>query len=224
MTSTVVGVHLADDPEAWARAGFTVHDDSVVVGSVRITLGVTGAPGWMLQRRPNGGGTDTGSTHDVTPPEQPDPSTIDGIPTRWVHDAAPAAPSHPNACSLLDHVVIATPDVDRTAAAFEALGMRVRGRRDAGTPNRPMRQVFVRDGAVIIEIVGPAVVDDDPTVRARPATVWGLAFASDDLDACAQHLGANLGPVRDAVQPGRRIASLRHRDLGISVPVAIMTH
>jgi len=87
-----------------------------------------------------------------------------------------------------------------------------------------MRQVFVRDGAVIIEIVGPAVPDDDPAVRARPAALWGLAFTSDDLDGCAALLGNRLGPVRDAVQPGRRIASLRHRDLGLSLPVAVMTH
>jgi hypothetical protein len=32
-----------------------------------------------------------------------------------------------------------------------------------------------------------------------------------------------LGHIKDAVQPGRRIATLRHRDVGMSVATAFMT-
>jgi hypothetical protein len=45
---------------------------------------------------------------------------------------------------------------------------------------------------------------------------------TSDLDALAARLGDKLGPIRDAVQPGRRIATLR-REAGSSVPIAFMT-
>ena len=208
MSATVVGIRLGDDPARWTQAGFDVRGDAMVVGTVQFSFGITDGPSWVLARSD---GANDG------------PATIDGVPTVWATAPASGGGSHPNGCNLLDHVVIATPDVERTATSFEALGMRVRGRRDAGPTHRPMRQVFVRDGAVIIEIVGPAVPAESAAERDRPAALWGLAFTSDDLDAAATRLGPLLGPVRDAVQPGRRIASLRQRELGISVPVAIMT-
>jgi hypothetical protein len=44
-----------------------------------------------------------------------------------------------------------------------------------------------------------------------------------DIDACAALLGDHLGPVKDAVQPGRRIATLRHEACGLTVPIAFMS-
>jgi hypothetical protein len=53
--------------------------------------------------------------------------------------------------------------------------------------------------------------------------VWGLALVVDDLDAACARLGKELvGDLRDAVQPGRRIATLRPA-AGIGIPVALMT-
>jgi hypothetical protein len=43
-----------------------------------------------------------------------------------------------------------------------------------------------------------------------------------DLDATAAALGERLGAVKDAVQPGRRIATLR-RQAGAGVPLAFMS-
>ena len=43
-----------------------------------------------------------------------------------------------------------------------------------------------------------------------------------DLDALAERLGDDLGTPRDAVQSGRRIATLRE-SAGLGVPVAFMT-
>ncbi len=57
----------------------------------------------------------------------------------------------------------------------------------------------------------------------RPATFWGLALVTDDLDATAAGLGAACTTPKQAVQPGRRIATLKTRDLGISVPIAFMS-
>jgi hypothetical protein len=49
-----------------------------------------------------------------------------------------------------------------------------------------------------------------------------VTLVSDDLDATAAVLGERLGAVRDAVQPGRRIATVR-REAGLGTPLAFMT-
>jgi hypothetical protein len=53
--------------------------------------------------------------------------------------------------------------------------------------------------------------------------VFGLALVADDLDATAAQLGELLSTPKPAVQPGRRIAGLRGAQVGISVPVAVMS-
>lgn len=68
-------------------------------------------------------------------------------------------------------------------------------------------------GPCLLELGGPAPGD---------ARLWGLTLAVEDLDAAAALLGDRLGHVKDAVQPGRRIATVR-REAGLSVPVALMT-
>ena len=90
--------------------------------------------------------------------------------------------------------------------------------RETTSYGSPMRQVFFRAGSVVVELVGP----DQPTADG-PAGFFGLAFTVTDLDAAAELLGAGLGAPKDAVQPGRRIATLRHRDLGLSVAIALMS-
>ena len=56
-----------------------------------------------------------------------------------------------------------------------------------------------------------------------PAWFWGLVINVEDLDAAAVRIGPDgLGAVSDAVQPGRRIATVR-AELGLGVPVALMT-
>jgi hypothetical protein len=45
----------------------------------------------------------------------------------------------------------------------------------------------------------------------------------NDLDACAELLGDRLGPIKDATQPGRRIATLRHEACGLTIPIAFMS-
>jgi hypothetical protein len=57
--------------------------------------------------------------------------------------------------------------------------------------------------------------------RERPA-LWGLVVVVADLDACARDLGPLLGDARPAVQPGRRIATVR-REAGLPVALALMT-
>jgi hypothetical protein len=121
---------------------------------------------------------------------------------------------------VLDHVVVVTPRLDRSTAAFEARGLDVRRVRPTDQYGAPFRQVFFRGGETVVEMIGP---DEPPADDERPAHFYGLAFTVSDLDAAATFLGDGLGRVKDAVQPGRRIATLRHEQYDISVPIALMT-
>ncbi|MEZ5230850.1 MAG: hypothetical protein R2710_30500, partial [Acidimicrobiales bacterium] len=104
------------------------------------------------------------------------------------------------------------------SAALRAFGFEPRRRRAVPKSDPPRSQIFWWAGPVIIELVGP-----DTATGNGPASIWGLALTTADLDAVVDLLGDGVSTPRDAVQPGRRIASLRGRDLGLSVPVALMT-
>jgi hypothetical protein len=193
-------LELGGAAAAWERLGFAVAGDGLRVGAVRLRLmggEPAGIAGWTLV-----GARST---------------DVDGLPTRLVAetDAAGEPPAHPNGALRLDHVVVFTPDLDRTFAALEAAGLELRRVRDAGTPEHPLRQGFYRLGEVILEVVG----DVEPE---GPARFWGLVVVVSDLDALAQRLGDDLGAPRDAVQPGQRIATLRE-SAGLGVPVAFMS-
>ena len=59
--------------------------------------------------------------------------------------------------------------------------------------------------------------------RSAPAWFWGLVINVEDLDAAAERIGPDgIGAVTPAVQPGRKIATVR-TELGLGVPVALMT-
>jgi hypothetical protein len=49
-----------------------------------------------------------------------------------------------------------------------------------------------------------------------------MTLVVDDLDAAARLLGDRLGRIKEAVQPGRRIATVRQA-AGIGVPLALMS-
>lgn len=140
---------------------------------------------------------------------------LDGLVT--VPSGAPpreAAPPHPNGALRLDHVVVSTPDLERTLAALQDAGLELRRVRDAGPT---MRQAFLWVGDVILEVVGPQEPQGD-----GPARFWGLVVVVADLDAACAALGDLAGEPRDAIQPGRRIATVR-RAAGIGTALALMT-
>jgi hypothetical protein len=208
MAVTIDEITVADPPEAWAAAGFTVDPDGVCrIGSVRVRL--VGRDhgkriiGWSLRGLPDGALAD---------------GSLGGLPTT-ASDAPPAEPAeHDIGATYIDHLVLLSPDLHRTAAAIEAIGVEQRGERDTDTYGPPMRQVFFRMGEVIIELIG-----SPETVGEGDPGYFGLAHTVSDLDGLAVRLGDKLGSIKDAVQPGRRIATLRHRDLGMSVATALMT-
>lgn len=197
---------VADAADAWRACGFAVDGDVCVVGEVRIRFapeGRRGLSGWSLRG--------VGSTE------------LDGLPTtRSEHSAPVTAPVHPNGVAGLDHVVAISSDLDRTVAALEAAGLDLRRIREEPTPAGAPRQAFFRLGAPILEVVQEPAEATERAGGDRPAFFWGLAFVAPDLDATVAHLGEGASEPRDAVQPGRRIATLR-RSAGLSLPVALMT-
>lgn len=206
MAVTLAELVVADPPQAWREAGFTVDDDGTCrVGTVRIRLvgreQGEGIVGWVLHGPPEMRATD-----------------LDGVPTT-VSTAAPGEPAaHANGVTHLDHVVLLSPDLARTTAALEALGLDVRRERDGSLGGAPMRQVFFRLDEVILELVGAPDAANE-----GPSGLWGLTHTVADIDAAAALLGERTSPVKDAVQPGRRITTLRHHDLGMSVRTALIS-
>lgn len=207
MKPTIDELTIADSPAAWSALGFGLEGDVCVVGDVRIRLAGAdagrGLAGWSLR----------GAESDE----------LDGLPTSRSDTEPPAAaPAHPNGITALDHVVAITPALGRTVAALERAGLDLRRIREEPTPAGAPRQAFFRLGATILEVVQePAdVVERDGADRS--AFFWGLAFAAPDLDATVAGLGDRVSEVRPAVQPGRRIATLR-RSAGLALPVALIS-
>ena len=201
----VVELTVGDEPDSWEAAGFAIDCGVTVLGDVRVrfTGDGRGVTGWTV----------------VDPDLDGGPMDLDGLPTEIVTDHAPTgATAHENGTVGLDHIVVSTSDIERTTAAFATIGVEPRRTRDTTVGDAPLRQRFFRMGT-IVEVIGPP----EPEPTGGPARFWGIAVVSADLDQTAAVLGDRLGRIKDAVQPGRRIATLGTRELGISVPVAFMT-
>ena len=117
-------------------------------------------------------------------------------------------PPTPTARLELDHVVITTPDFDRTATALELHGMPLRRIREVGDLAAPsgFRQGFRRLGPGILELV------EAKQMPPGPAAFWGLVVVLRDLGWLASHLGSGVvGEPKPAVQPGRQIVDAQAR-------------
>ncbi len=101
-------------------------------------------------------------------------------------------------------------------------GLDLRRIREEPTPAGAPRQAFFRLGPVILEVVQEPPEAIERGGADRPAFFWGLAFVAADLERTVARLGDDVSEIRDAIQPGRRIATLR-RSAGLSVPVALMS-
>jgi hypothetical protein len=204
----LVALELAAEPEAWRACGFAVDDAG------RARLGTTDV---VLT---GGGGAAEGITGWTVAGAIPAADGLDGLPTRIGAGSATRAPAHPNGAVAIDHVVIATPDTARTFEALEAAGFVLRRVRDAGTPQRSLRQGFLLFADTLLEVVGPPEPEDG--AGQAPARFWGITLVVPDLEAAAAAFGPHLGAPRDAVQAGRRIATVA-REAGLGARVALMT-
>ncbi|HEX2264997.1 MAG TPA: hypothetical protein VHH14_01815 [Solirubrobacterales bacterium] len=207
MAVTLDELTLGDSPDHWRECGFEVEGDLCVLGDVRIRLtageGERGLTRWSLR--------------------EVESTDLDGLPTARSDRPPPdGAPPHPNGVTSLDHVVAISSDLDRTVAALVAAGLDLRRIREEPTPAGAPRQAFFRLGPTILEVVQEPPEATERHGGDRPVFFWGLALTAPDLDQTVAFLGDRVGDARPAVQPGRRIATLR-RNAGLSVPVALIT-
>jgi hypothetical protein len=205
---TIDEITLADEPDQWARLGFAVDGDLLALGTVRL----------RLAGREAGRRTLSWSLRAATSSE------LDGLPTKVsANPPREAAPEHPNGVAAIDHMVAFSPHLDRTVGALRAGGLDLRRIRDEPTPAGAPRQAFFRLGEAILEVVQ---IPEHELARAggenAPARFWGLALIVSDIERTVATLGEHASEVRAAVQPGRKIATLR-RSAGLAVPIALMT-
>lgn len=193
MRAELARLAIADPPERWRVLGFAVDDrDRVGLLGVELALGnstppARGITGWTLRHASSG-------------------ADIDGLPTSVTTDAPRTAGGvHPNIATTIDHVVIVTPDFDRTAAVLAERNLELRRTRQAGD----RRQGFRRLGPTIMELV--------EAPEASAVAFWGLTIVVSDLGA----LGPHVGEPRTAVQPGRQIATVLP-SAGLSTRLAFM--
>lgn len=202
-TTRVEWLEVGGPAEPWERLGLIAVDGLIPLfgPGLRVTgKGDPGLRGWALSGEPDSSAEDP-----------------DGLATTWVAPTAPVLVDHPLGAISLDHVVVSTDSLDRTCAAITAAtGAPLRRVRDLGA----IRQGFHRLGGLVVEVVERA---GQP---AGPASFWGLVLNVEDLDAACVRLGPDLvSDPKDAVQPGRRIATIRDDPGrgGLGLPVALMT-
>lgn len=207
-TPAVDEIVVAAEGSAWRDAGFAVGDGGRLdVGSVALRLAGAAAGRRIVRCAVRGIRSED----------------FDGLPI--ARSVGPPAANglrapHPNGVTGIDHLVAFTPDLDRTVAAGEALGLDLRRIRDEPAPAGSPRQAFFRIGELLLEIA--QAPPGSPLQPDSPARFYGLAFVVDDIDATAASLGPLCGKPRDAVQPDRRIATVR-KEANLGLPVAFMT-
>lgn len=205
---TIDEITIADEPTSWGALGFRIQGDLCELGGVRMRFAGRAAGegilGWTLREL---------SGED-----------LDGLPTtRSDAPIRPSAPVHPNGVVEIDHVVAVSPDFQRSVDLIETAGLDLRRVREEPTPAGAPRQAFFRLGAEILELVAePAEVLEREGGSERPVRFWGLALLVEDLDRAVELLAPHAPPARQAVQPGRRISTLK-RSAGLAVPVALMS-
>jgi catechol 2,3-dioxygenase-like lactoylglutathione lyase family enzyme len=190
---TLEQLEIADEPSDWRALGFVVEDGVCQVSSVMLRLVGKGPRRGILGWTLGNG------------------------------EPAPVAKApHPNGVARIDHVVLMSPDLDRTVDDLRADGFDLRRIREGGTPGGSNRQAFFRLGEPILEVVQAPEGTSVARNPDGPARLWGLAFLVEDLERTTSALGDLVGTPRDAVQPGRRIATLRP-EAGLGPAIAFMT-
>ena len=205
-TARVEWLTITGDIDTWRSLGLSVTDDGLIplfgtalrIVSPEAEDVPAGIVGWALS------GIDDTTT------------SIAGLTTTVVEQLAPIFATHSLGARSIDHVVVMTGDLEQTTGDVAlATGCELKRIREVGK----IRQGFhhIGRGGLIVEVVQHE--DDDRSA----AEFWGLVIIVEDLDeACAQ-LGADrVGEPKDAVQPGRRIATIRS-SVGLGTAVALMS-
>jgi hypothetical protein len=223
-SAKVESLTIAGDVELWRSIGLTALDDG--------TIPLFGTSLRVVPPLGTGYGTDRSADRETDrsadgivgwelsgvdePASQTNLYTVDGLPTRVVAASDPVFAPHDLGASALDHTVVLTPDLERTSNAIAgATGCELKRIREVGS----MRQGFHRigRGGLIVALV------ERPDIAEGDAAFWGIVIIVDNLDEACELLGPEqISSPKDAVQPGRRIATIRG-EVGLGLPVALMT-
>lgn len=208
-TVTIDAITISGDPARWAALGFTVTDRVLRLGEVAV----------CFADRPNDTGMLSWSLCGAAG------TSLDGLPTERCTrlGSTIGAAEHANGVIAIDHIVVMSPQLERTVAVLQRAGLDLRRIREEPTPAGAPRQAFFRLGREILEVVQEP---EEAVAREggpdRPAHFWGLALLSPDIERTAGAFAPHLSPIRAAVQRGRRIATVA-RTAELSVPVALMS-
>lgn len=216
--TTIAELVIGGSTDPWAAIGIHFSSDGCInAGNTWLHCNTQLPPGlhsWVLCDAPHA----VSSSAESSIAE----SSIDGLATTYVDDVPALNLASTDAASDsfqltivgVDHVVVNTPDPQRTSdALIGATGAPLKRVRDA---DNGVQQWFHRLGGVIVEIVSP------PQTPHGPAAFWGMVFTVDDLEAVFNHLGSDvLSPPKPAVQPGRKVATFRSA-AGLGMPCALM--
>jgi hypothetical protein len=127
-------------------------------------------------------------------------------PALSIHVFEPSA-GHATEMMSIDHIVVLVPDLDRAIGTFSRAGLEPRLRMNV----RDRPAAFFRAGPVIEVIESPV----------RQASLYGVALASEiPLEAISlewRSRGLDVGAIRSAIQPGRRIMTVRDLDAGLAI-------
>ena len=193
---TIAELHVGDDPSAWERLGFCINENRSLIGRTEVVFsdGPKGIHSWVLRNSM--------------------PSQFGPIPTTFTENPVPnPSIAHPNGSIGFHHVVLMVPEFDIGKTALSNAGVHVEQGRPFGSTEKAMLRSAPKMGDIELELIGPESED-----RSRHWQLWGLVVAVSDIDATSELLGDLLGQVKPAVQPHRRIATLKKEaELGVAV-------
>jgi catechol 2,3-dioxygenase-like lactoylglutathione lyase family enzyme len=116
--------------------------------------------------------------------------------------------------SGLDHVVVASADLDAAAALYRD-GLRLRLTLDRRFELRGLRLLFFRVGGITLELAGQLAGAPDP---AAPDRATGLALRTNDVAAARARLAAagfEVSEVRRGQKRGTRVCTVRRETHGV---------
>ena len=112
------------------------------------------------------------------------------------------------AVTELDHLVVNTPNPERTVATYGGrLGLHLALDRTAEQWNT--RFLFFRLGGLTLEIINRLDAKSDPS---GPDSIWGLTWATDNLQAAHKRLqeaGVVVSDIRTGRKPGSQVFTMK---------------
>jgi hypothetical protein len=225
----LVTIYINDKAESWKKVGFDVNERQQIILRNAVIV---------LRSDPLAIGGITHISVRNWKPASKDNVQVQGLhfyppPHKTVSFSDDYQVLHSNGIESLDHIVVMTSDVQElqgglerafkvkptreilrgtNSYAFYLLGPRYSKTSETPHVSSPVLEVVhSQDATAVLQKVGAS------------ASFWGLAFVSAELKKTHALLAPKIGDIKSAFQPGRSLATLRHEQLGISVPSIVLS-